>query len=199
MSTAGWLVLIGCLAVIGGLWIYFTASRLDRLHARLDAAQSALDAQLVRRVAALRHAAEIDPILIAGPDDRDRSGRSGGPGRPEVDGPVLAAADRVRIESVAQVALTATGPDRQAAENEVGRAVADLAARGVIISRAQRDELHESAVRVSIARRFFNDAVRDTRSLRGRRMPRLLHLAGRRELPQFFDIDDTVPHELGTS
>ena len=42
-----------------------------------------------------------------------------------------------------------------------------------------------------IARRFFNDAVRDTRTLRARRMPRLLHLAGRRELPQFFDIDDS--------
>jgi hypothetical protein len=42
-----------------------------------------------------------------------------------------------------------------------------------------------------IARRFFNDAVRDTRTLRARRMPRLLHLAGRRELPLFFDIDDT--------
>jgi hypothetical protein len=196
MSTAGWLVLIGCLAVIGGLWIYFTASRLDRLHARLDAAQSALDAQLVRRVAALRHAAEIDPILISGDDDRNRSGHSG---RPGAAGPALAEADRVRIESVVQVALTATGPERQAAENEVGRAVTDLAVRGVVISRAQRDELHESAVRVSIARRFFNDAVRDTRSLRGRRMPRLLHLAGRRELPQFFDIDDTVPQELGTS
>jgi hypothetical protein len=183
MSTAGWLVLVASLAVIGGLWVYFTASRLDRLHARLDAAQSALDAQLVRRVAALRHAAEIDPIS----------------GQLAADGPVLAAPERIRIESIAQVALTAAGPDRQAAENEVGRAVADIAVRGIVISRAQRDELHESAVRVSIARRFYNDAVRDTRSLRGRRMPRLLHLAGRRELPQFFDIDDTVPQELGTS
>lgn len=44
-----------------------------------------------------------------------------------------------------------------------------------------------------IARRFYNDAVRDTRTLRARRMPRLLHLAGHRALPQFFDIDDTVP------
>jgi hypothetical protein len=35
--------------------------------------------------------------------------------------------------------------------------------------------------------------VRDTRALRARRMPRLFRLAGRRELPEFFDIDDTVP------
>jgi len=54
-------------------------------------------------------------------------------------------------------------------------------------------ELHEAAARVLIARRFYNDAVRDTRTLRARRMPRLLHLAGRRAMPQFFDIDDTLP------
>ena len=51
--------------------------------------------------------------------------------------------------------------------------------------------ISEAATRVLIARRFFNDAVRDTRTLRARRMPRLLRLAGHRELPQFFDIDDT--------
>jgi hypothetical protein len=52
---------------------------------------------------------------------------------------------------------------------------------------------------VLIARRFYNDAVRDTRALRARRMPRLLRLAGRVELPQFFDIDDTVPAVAGSS
>jgi hypothetical protein len=170
MSTAGWLILAASLAVILAAWVWFTASRLDKLHARLDAAQSALDAQLVRRVAALRHAAESRPA-------------------------------REQIERIAQAALTASGAERQVAENQVGRAVADLVAdpAGEALSLAKRDELHESAVRVSIARRFYNDAVRDTRALRGRRMPRLLHLAGRRELPQFFDIDDTIPQELGRS
>ncbi len=171
MSTAGWLILAASLAVILAAWVWFTASRLDKLHARLDAAQSALDAQLVRRVAALRHAAEARPASA-------------------------------EVERISQIALTASGSDRQAAENEVGRAVADLvtdAAHRDPLSSAKQDELHESAVRVSIARRFYNDAVRDTRALRGRRMPRLLHLAGRRELPQFFDIDDTVPQELGRS
>ena len=183
MSTAGWLALVGFLVVVAAIWIAFTASRLDRLHARLDAAQSALDAQLVRRVAALRHATE----LVSGGDT------SAPPG----SGPQISAEQRARIEALAQRALTASGPDRQDVENEVGHAVADIAVRGVPLTTAQRDELHESAVRVSIARRFYNDAVRDTRALRRRRMPRLFHLAGRRELPQFFDIDDTVPEELG--
>src|SRR5487761_2098250 len=116
MSTAGWLVLIGLLAVVLAGWVAFTASRLDRLHARLDAAQSALDAQLVRRVAALRHAAEV-PVAASGPD-------SGG----EPPTFALSAPERARIESIAQFALTAAGPDRQGIENEVGRAVADIAA-----------------------------------------------------------------------
>src|SRR6202012_781662 len=52
-------------------------------------------------------------------------------------------------------------------------------------------ELHEAGVRLLIARRFYNDAARDTRKLRSGLMPRILHLAGHREMPQFFDIDDT--------
>ena len=55
------------------------------------------------------------------------------------------------------------------------------------------EAVREAGARVLIARRFYNDAVRDTRALRGRRMPRLLRLAGRRDMPQFFDIDDTLP------
>ena len=192
MSTVGWLVLVGFLALLGAVWIAFTASRLDRLHARLDAAQSALDAQLVRRVAALRHAVEFEP---AG-DDPDPPAAAPVVGARVV---ALSAAERAGIEAITKLALTAAGPARQDVENEVGRAVTDLAVRGVPLSAAQRDELHESAVRVSIARRFYNDAVRDTRALRGRRMSRWLHLAGRRELPQFFDIDDTVPEQLGRS
>jgi hypothetical protein len=54
-------------------------------------------------------------------------------------------------------------------------------------------ELREAAARVQVSRRFYNDAVRDTRTLRARRMPRLLRLAGTADLPQFFDIDDTLP------
>jgi hypothetical protein len=57
-------------------------------------------------------------------------------------------------------------------------------------------ELREAAARVLIARRFYNDAVRDTRALRARRMPRLLRLAGHRAMPQFFDIDDTAPNPV---
>jgi hypothetical protein len=81
--------------------------------------------------------------------------------------------------------------DRQRAENQVGHAITELAGYRDRLPPAAAEELAEAAARVLIARRFFNDAVRDTRTLRARRMPRLLHLAGRRALPQFFDIDDS--------
>jgi hypothetical protein len=175
MLSAGWLILIVLVAVLLTAWVTFTITRLDRLHARVDAAQAALDAQLVRRVAAMRHASEAG-----------HNGRSS-----------LTSIERARFEAVAQTALVAAGGDRQPAENEVGRAVSELAGGDVELTSAASAELHESAVRVSIARRFYNDAVRDTRALRGRRMPRLLRLAGHREMPQFFDIDDTIPPEKG--
>jgi len=154
MLPAGWLIAAVLLAIVLTTWVTFTLTRLDRLHARVDAAQAALDAQLVRRAAALLHLAEMPRSGI--PDEQ-----------------------ALELAAAAHAALSVNPPDRKAAENRVARAITALAAR------------RESLPAVLIARRFFNDAVRDTRTLRARRMPRLLHLAGRRELPQYFDIDDT--------
>ncbi len=53
-------------------------------------------------------------------------------------------------------------------------------------------ELQTASTRVGLARSFHNAAVKDTRALRFRRIPRALRLAGRRAMPQYFEIDDTV-------
>ena len=45
---------------------------------------------------------------------------------------------------------------------------------------------------MALARRFYNDAVRDTQALRGRRLPRVLRLHAGRPVPRFFDIDDRL-------
>ncbi|HEY3632804.1 MAG TPA: NUDIX hydrolase [Jatrophihabitantaceae bacterium] len=168
MLDAGWLIAAVVLAVLLTSWVTFTLTRLDRLHARVDATQAALDAQLVRRAAAVLHVAESS----AG---------------------VLGDGERRRLEQLSEAALNATLDDRELAENAIGRAVVELAASPVELVPTTVEELHEAGTRVLIARRFYNDAVRDTRALRGRRMPRLLHLAGHRDMPQFFDIDDTLP------
>lgn len=168
MLPVGWFVLAVLLAVLLTMWVTFTLTRLDRLHARVDAAQAALDAQLVRRAAALLHVAES---------------------------PDSGAADEHRAcyETVARTALNVDPAERHGAENAVGRVLSDLAVSTPGLRQDAVAELREAATRVLIARRFYNDAVRDTRTLRARRMPRLLHLAGRRAVPQFFDIDDTLP------
>ena len=168
MLPVGWLVAAVVAAILLTLWVSFTATRLDRLHARVDAAQAALDAQLVRRAAALLHVAQGTGIGLSETDHR-------------------------RYEDIAQNALIGAPGNRQAVENAVGRAVHELAAGAVPLPPDADRELREAAERVLIARRFYNDAVRDTRTLRSGRMPRLLRLAGRRELPDFFDIDDTTP------
>jgi hypothetical protein len=173
MGAVEWVIPAVVLAVLLTSWITFTITRLDRLHARVDAAQAALDAQLVRRAAALLHVAETPDSGV-------------------VD------TERPRFEKLAESALDARTAEhgREAVENQVGRALLELTS-GTPLRADADDELREAAARVLIARRFYNDAVRDTRALRARRMPRLLRLAGRRELPQFFDIDDTVPGPPG--
>lgn len=168
MLPVGWLVVAVVVAVLLSMWVTFTLTRLDRLHARVDAAWAALDAQLVRRAAALQHMAESSDSVV--PPDLRQS-----------------------CEQVAQAALSVRGDaERQAAENAVGHLIGRLAEVAEPLPSDAEAELREGAARVRVARRFYNDAVRDTRSLRSRRMPRLLHLSGRRVMPAFFDIDDTV-------
>jgi len=166
---AGWLIAAVFVAILLTAWVTFTLTRLDRLHARVDAAQSALDAQLVRRAAALLHLGERPDSTLA-PDTAHAL--------------VATARAALAVQHWQQ-------DDRRTVENQVGRAIAGLQQDRPRLPADAVTELAEAATRVVIARRFFNDAVRDTRTLRARRMPRLLHLAGHRELPLFFDIDDT--------
>ncbi|HEY8300507.1 MAG TPA: NUDIX hydrolase [Jatrophihabitans sp.] len=168
MLPVGWLVVAVVVAILLSMWVTFTLTRLDRLHARVDAARAALDAQLVRRAAALLYVAE-SPLA------------------PLADG------ERADYQQIAVAGTTVDGgARREPIENAIGRAVTRLVASTQLRPEAA-EELREAAARVQVARRFYNDAVRDTRSLRARRMPRALHLAGRVPLPQFFDIDDTEP------
>ncbi|HEY2042626.1 MAG TPA: NUDIX hydrolase [Jatrophihabitans sp.] len=166
MLSPVWLVAAVLVAILLTSWVTFTLTRLDRLHARVDAAQAALDAQLVRRAAAVLHLAEM-------------------PGTP------LESARGAELAQAAHNALAVAPDDRRDVENRLGRGIVQLAAMRDALPPDAVGELGEAATRVQIARRFFNDAVRDTRTLRARRMPRLLHLAGHREMPQYFDIDDT--------
>jgi hypothetical protein len=60
-------------------------------------------------------------------------------------------------------------------------------------ARAAACDLEVVLVKVALARHFYNDAVRDLLTLRGRRLPRLLHLYGRAKAPAYFEFDSSVP------
>ena len=163
MTTGLW---VGAVVVLLGCYVTWTAGRLDRMHARVDAAWAALDAQLVRRAAAARAVVLLLP-----------------------DGP-----ESARLAAASSAALGAGVQGRDAVENDLSRALRAAAPLLPVPSAAPDvlHELHTAASRVALARSFHNSAVNDTRALRRRRLPRVLRLAGRRELPHGFDIDDTA-------
>jgi hypothetical protein len=160
-----WLVIVVAAVALLASWVTWTATRVDRLHFRVDAGRAALDAQLVRRAAAVQ-------ALVARVPER------------------LGARPADRLSTAARAALDADDGIRESAENDLSRALQDLPAD---LDPALLKDLTDASTRVLLARRFYNDAVRDTRALRGRWMPRLLRLGGRRAVPTFFEIDEVTP------
>jgi 8-oxo-dGTP pyrophosphatase MutT (NUDIX family) len=148
-------------------WVYQTANRLDRLHVRYDLSWQALDAALARRAVVAR-AIAVDAF--------------GG------------AAEGKRLAALADAAERAPRHAREAYENELSAALAmvDPAA----LPSALVAELADAEARVLLARRFHNDAVRDTLALRERPMVRLLRLGGTASLPTYFEIAERS-HPVG--
>lgn len=158
-----WLVitavaLLVVLLLIGG-WAYQTANRLDRLHVRYDLSWQALDSALARRAVVARAVA--------------------------VDAYAGAPAGK-RLAALADVAERAPRPAREAAENDLSAALAAVDPAGLPVPLVA--ELADAEARVLLARRFHNDAVRDTLALRERRFVRLLRLGGTAALPTYFEI-----------
>lgn len=77
---------------------------------------------------------------------------------------------------------------RERAENALSRALSAVDPATVRASHAT--EMADADARVLIARRFHNDAARDTRALQGRRLVRWLRLGGTASMPPFFDISE---------
>ncbi|TYK42913.1 hypothetical protein [Actinomadura decatromicini] len=159
-----------------GVYVSWRATRLDRLHVRVETARAALDAALVRRAAA---ALELAASRLLDP------------------------AASLVLATAAHEARTADADNREFAESDLSRAlraVVDqpgfagaLTAGAPGAGEAALDELASSAARVAYARRFYNDAVRQARAARRKPLIRVLPLAGRAPLPDFFEIDDDPP------
>lgn len=168
------IALLIAVLILVGVYVSWRATRLDRLHVRLETARAGLDAALVRRAAvALELAAsrQLDPatsLLLA------------------------AAAHEARI---------AETENREFAESDLSRALRAVVDqpdfRRTLAGRqdgpALLEDLDAAVRKVEYARSFYNNAVTATRAARRKLLPRLLPLHGRAPLPEFFEIDDAPP------
>lgn len=163
------IAVVACVVVVVALgWAYRTAHRLDRLNVRVDLAIQSLRAALDRRAVVAR---TIGAAL------RD----SGDPDRARLGHDLIAAADR---------AEAAGAGERETAENQLSSMLGrvEVGSRPVALA----TELADAETRVMISRRFYNDAVRDTRTLALRRPVRWLRLTGRAPIPRYFEIIERV-------
>jgi uncharacterized protein (DUF1800 family) len=175
--TTTWVLLAVVVAVLLAAYLSWTAGRVDRLHARVEAARAVLDAQLLRRSGAALDFATgglLDPasaMLVADAATRARTTDNG---------------DREQAESDLTAALDAALADAQfLAELRTDDGAA-----------AALDELAAACRRVGHARRFHNDTVRATRRLRSKVLVRWLRLAGHAPWPETVEFHDSVPRGL---
>ena len=174
MTTIIW-VAVAIVAI--GLYLSWTAGRLDRLHARIDAARAALDAQLLRR------ASVAQELATAGVFDP--------------------AASIVLYES-AHEARQAEPEQREVAESELSQALRAVFAEPDTVAEVREapggtaaiGELTQAVRRVPMARRFHNDSVRAARAVRRHRVVRWFRLAGHAPFPLAFEMDDEPPAAL---
>jgi len=156
MDTLTWGVVV-VTVLLGVAWyLSYSAARLDRLHARVEGALSALDAQLVRRAEAtveLANSGALDPASAL----------------------ILAAAASESLE----------------AHN--GRVGDDLLEGQRVAAGAALVRVEAAGLRVQLARRFHNDAVKDVQRVRRKAVVRWFRLAGHAELPATIEFDDELP------
>jgi hypothetical protein len=189
-------LLVGLLvaaALLLGLWLTWTANRLDRMHHRIDVARERLDAELLHRsgvAVELAASDALDPASRLVLLDAAHHARSAHTDDVDQQDHQDAGAGGHAEQEQAESALT------QALRAVIGE-VDDLPAlrrhpgTGPLL-----EELAHACTRVELSRRFHNDAVVAARALRSRRRVRWLRLAGRAADLRAVDLDDVPPRGL---
>lgn len=166
------------------------ASRLDRLHRKVAASRIALDAQLVRRASTaveLAASGALDPasaVLVADA--------------------AYSASDAGAVTSpAAALKMDGLGPDRELAESGLTGTLREALGGPETIQALRAGPSGEVVAalaaawyRVTLARRFHNEAVAQARRVRRLWYVRLFHLAGRAPMPYTVELDDALPHAL---
>lgn len=188
MEPIAWVTVVVVLVSMVVWRLTYTAGRLDRLHGRVEGTLAALDAQLVRRAEAsleLARSGALDPasaLLLGGAATAS-----------------LELADEEEISS--EVRVHGISPDRGAVESQLSEALEDvLSPEDVAEIREQSplgtdclDMVHRAGQRVQLSRRFYNDAVRDVRKVRGKKAVRWFRLAGHTAMPESVEFNDDLP------
>ena len=173
MSSTWRLPMVLVLVLVAGWYTSWIAARLDGLHHRVESARAALDAQLVRRASTaleLATSGRLDPasaLLLAETAQSARDGDDVGRELPES-----------RLTKALHAALD---------EDTVGSLRADPVGTTLLA------EVEAICSRVTMARRFHNEAVRAARAVRAKPLVRALRLAGHAALPTTFEMDDSPP------
>jgi len=173
-GASGWvvtvIVLVVVLVVVVGLWCFWTAGRLDRMHLRVEAARSSLVAQLQHRASAATE------LAIGGVGDPASSVLLLAAARSARESEDLPDADRWLAESELTAILLALELPPATEEPLVG-------------------ELSDAARNAALARRIHNDVAATTTRLHRRRRVRWFHLAGHAKAPAMIDFDDRYDYE----
>jgi hypothetical protein len=186
------IVIVVAIVLFLGVYVSWRAGRLDRMHTRLEAARAALEVTLVRRssvVLELASSGFLDPatsLLLAA-------------AALEARGDSAPASVELALTELVQTGLAQT----ELAQSNLSRALrAAFTQPGVRASLAGQDvaaellaELEAAAHQVLVARKFYNTAVAITREARHKPLVRVLRLAGKAALPEFFEMDDSLATE----
>ena len=153
------------------------ASRIDRLHHRIDLARASLDVQLLRRAGAAEALAIcglLDPASAIVLAQAAGNSRNADP---------LDHVEHSLVESEMSRDLREVFSD----EGAVMELYANPEGQELL------DDLVAACNQVTLSRRFLNDAVQATRLLRQGRLVRMFRLAGNAAEPQMVEFDDAPP------
>lgn len=168
-----WIVGVVGLVVLASTHVTWTASRVDRLHARAVASQAALDAALVRRAQAAVDLAD------------------------HADQPQLRDAAQALLDQGSLARGEVVLEDRSSLENDLTRALRRLPAEvltgdGGVDDGTEIVSVVGASRRAALSRQVHNDLVRDALAMRRRRLVRLLRLNRRHPEPTYFDVDNPI-------
>ncbi|KNX37167.1 hypothetical protein [Luteipulveratus halotolerans] len=188
MEIIGWVALVVAIVSLAAWRLTYTAARLDRLHGRVEGAMSALDAQLVRRAEASLELARSEAL------DPTSSLVLGGAATSSLE-----FADDEEVTS--EVRVHGISPDRGAVESGLTETLQELLTPETVAHVREHsplgsdclDMVHRAGQRVQLSRRFYNDAARDVRRVRSKKMVRWFRLAGHTAMPESVEFNDEVP------